>query len=349
MQYKLLGRSGVRVSEICLGTMTFGKDWGWGADESDSRAIFDAYLENGGNFIDTANRYTEGSSESMLGEMIRSSGRREDLVVATKFSLITQRGDGINRSGNHRKNIVQSVEGSLRRLGLDFIDLYYLHAWDYTTQVEEVLRALDDLMSQGKILYTGISDTPAWIVSRANAMAEARNWMPFTALQVEYSLIQRSTERELIPMAKALDMALLAWAPIAGGALTGKYLDKDAAETGGRLKENSARLNERNRAMAAEVVRIATEINCLPHQVAIAWVMQQGEQIIPIVGAKTAAQLNENLAAASIALHADQLQRLHAVSSVEAGFPHDFLSSDGVQEILFGNNKSNLKQHRRGF
>ncbi|HPR27922.1 MAG TPA: aldo/keto reductase [Chitinophagales bacterium] len=353
MQYQLLGKSGVRVSEICLGTMTFGKEWGWGADEKDSREVFDAYLESGGNFIDTANRYTEGTSEQFLGKLINGSGKRDDLVIATKFSLVTRSGDGINRSGNHRKNIVQSVEGSLKRLGLDYIDLYYLHAWDYTTRIEEVLRALDDLVRQGKILYTGISDTPAWIVSRGDAIAQLQGWTPFSALQVEYSMLQRSTERELIPMAAALDMAVLAWAPIAGGALTGKYLENNSAREGDdgnrRLKENSSRLNERARTIAAELVAVAGETKYLPHQIAIAWVKKQGEHIIPLVGARTAAQLRENLAAADVMLSDEQWSRLDAVSRIDPGFPHEFLQTDGVKQILYGNAADKLTTHRKGF
>jgi aryl-alcohol dehydrogenase-like predicted oxidoreductase len=326
--------------------MTFGKEWGWGADEAESRHIFDAYLEAGGNFIDTANRYTEGSSESYLGKFIHDSGKRNDLVVATKFSLVTKNGDGINQSGNHRKNIVQSVEGSLKRLGLDYIDLYYLHAWDYTTHVEEVMRAMDDLVRQGKILYAGISDTPAWIISRANTLAEWKAWSPFTALQVEYSLIQRTTERELIPMAKALDMAIIAWAPLAGGALTGKYLQGEKGDR--RLTENSSRLNERSREIARVVVDLATELNCLPHQVAIAWVMQQDALCIPIVGARNAIQLQENVEAIRVKLSPEQMYRLNEVSHSKGGFPHDFLQSDGVQQILFGNERDKLDIHRLG-
>ena len=192
MKYKLLGRSGLRVSEICLGTMTFGEEWGWGADQTESKKQFFTYLENGGNFIDTANRYTEGTSEKYLGEFIKESNQRKEIVLATKYSLITDRSSGLNQSGNHKKNMVQSVEDSLKRLQTDYIDVYYLHAWDFTTSIEEVLRAMDDLVRQGKILYVGISDTPAWIVSRANAIAEFKDWSPFIALQIEYSLLQRS-------------------------------------------------------------------------------------------------------------------------------------------------------------
>lgn len=344
MRYKLLGRSGLRVSEICLGTMTFGEEWGWGAGFEESAQQFNAFLDAGGNFIDTANRYTEGSSERFLGELIKQSGRRDDLVIATKYALVTHE-RGLNLAGNHRKNMVQSVEGSLRRLQLDHIDILYLHAWDFTTQAEEVMRAMHDLVQQGKIFYVAISDAPAWIVSRANTIAELRGWDPFIALQIEYSLIQRTVERDLIPMAQALDLAVVAWAPIAGGALTGKYLSENNDPK--RLQPNSARLNERSRAIAQEVVHVAREIGCSPAQVAIRWVMQQHQQVIPIVGARNADQLRDSIGATQIHLEAAHLQRLDAVSAIELGFPHDFLKGDGVRDILFGGKLGELDIHKR--
>jgi len=241
MKYKLLGNSGLRVSELCLGTMTFGEDWGYGADENSSREIFNSYLESGGNFIDTANRYTEGTSEEYIGKFVKESGRRDELVIATKYGLYTKSGR-INDSGNHRKNMVQSLEGSLKRLGLEYVDILYLHIWDFTTPIEEILRALDDLVRAGKVLYPAISDTPAWIVSKGNQMAKQMGWSPFVSLQAEYSLITRDAERDLLPMTQSEGLAFTAWAPIAGGALSGKYLNN--SEQAGRLKEGSKRLNE---------------------------------------------------------------------------------------------------------
>lgn len=346
MHYKLLGRSGLRVSEICLGTMTFGEEWGWGASYEESSRQFFAFLEAGGNFIDTANRYTEGTSERILGDLIRQSGRRDDLVIATKFALVTHE-RGLNLAGNHRKNMIQSVEGSLKRLQTDHIDVLYLHAWDFTTSAEEVMRALHDLVQQGKVFYVAISDTPAWIVSRANAIADLRGWDPFVALQIEYSLIQRTPERDLIPMANALDLAVVGWAPIAGGALTGKYLQDNGDPK--RLQPNSVRLNERNRAIAQEVVNIAHETGYSAAQVAIRWVMQQHQQIIPIVGARHTGQLQDSLKATEITLSAEHLERLHAVSAIELGFPHEFLKGDGVRDILFGGKLGELHIHRKGF
>lgn len=329
MRYKLLGRSGLRVSEICLGTMGFGQEWKWGADYATSKQIFDSYAEAGGNFVDTANRYTEGVSEKWLGEFIASE--RDHFVLATKYSLRDGAGDP-NLAGNHRKNLMRSVEGSLRRLGVDFIDLLWLHAWDGLTPVDEVMRGLDDLVSQGKVHYLGISDTPAWVVSQANTLAELRGWARFVALQVEYSLLQRTPERDLLPMARAFELAVTPWAPLAGGALTGKYLRGEA----GRLPEHSARLNDRAETITREVVRIAGELGASPAQVAIRWTMQQGPLVIPIVGATKPAQLADCLGAAQVVLPPEALAQLAAVSAIELGFPHDFLTQPGVIDVLYG-------------
>jgi Predicted oxidoreductases (related to aryl-alcohol dehydrogenases) len=214
MKYHLLGRSGLRVSEICLGTMTFGTEWGWGADKAESKLIFDVYADKGGNFVDTANRYTEGTSERWLGEFVNSD--RHHFVVATKYTLRDRLGDP-NFAGSHRKNMMRSVEESLRRLGTDFIDLFWVHAWDPHTPTEEVLRGLDDLVRSGKVLHIGVSDTPAWVVSQSNAIAELRGWTSFVGLQIEYSLLQRTPERELLPMAKSHRMAVTPWGALGGG------------------------------------------------------------------------------------------------------------------------------------
>ena len=256
MRYKLLGRSGLRVSELCLGAMTFGTEWGWGADKAESRRVFDMYLDQGGNFIDTANRYTEGTSEKFVGEFI--ADKREQIVLATKYTLAMREGDP-NSAGNHRKNMVQSLEASLKRLNTDYVDLYWLHAWDFTTGFDEVMRALDDLVRAGKVLYIGISDTPAWIASQANMLADLRGWTPFTALQIEYSLIQRTVERDLLPMARALDLAVTPWGILGGGMLTGKYAKKDDEPK--RIQDDSPKLSERNFVIAAEVGKIATELD----------------------------------------------------------------------------------------
>ncbi len=344
MNYKLFGRSGLRVSELCLGTMTMGTEWGYGSDAEESQRVFDAFLEAGGNFIDTANRYTEGTSETFLGNMIKASGRKDELVVATKYSLYTQ-ANRINDGGNHRKNMMQSVEGSLRRLQLDTIDLLYLHIWDFTTREEEILRGLDDLVRSGKVHYIAISDTPAWLVSRMQTIAELRGWEAFAGIQAEYSLITRDAERDLIPMANHLGLAVTAWAPLAGGALTGKYLTENSDPK--RIKEGSKRINEKSTAIAREVVQIANELNCSASHVALQWMMQQHQQVFPVIGARNATQLRDSMACINVKLTADQILRLNTVSAIEYGFPHEFLKSDTVQQVLHGGFQNQIINHRK--
>lgn len=339
--YRLLGRSGLRVSPLALGTMTFGKDWGWGADADDARRIFDAYLDRGGNFVDTANRYTDGSSESLLGEFAR--GRRERLVLATKYSMSRDPGDP-NSGGNHRKSMVASVEESLRRLATDYIDVLYLHAWDFTTPVEEILRAMDDLVRAGKVLYVGISDTPAWQVARMQAIADLRGWTPLIALQVEYSLVERTTERDLIPMAKEMGLGVVPWSPLASGVLTGKYDAADlehpvsADPSGSRRNVAAANgsLTERALRIAGTVKKVAVELGHTPSQVALAWTLRNPAVAAPIVGARTEAQLTENLGALDVALPDAVLAELAEVSAVELGFPHDFLNREMPRQVIFG-------------
>ena len=329
MNYKLLGRSGLKVSELCLGTMGFGKEWNWGPDKETSLKILDAYAGKGGNFIDTANRYTEGTSEKIIGEFIHSN--RDNFILATKFSLHDNL-TNVNASGNNRKNMMRSVEESLKRLNTDFIDLFYLHIWDNLTPMDEVLRGLDDLVKQGKVNYIGISDTPAWLVSQAQTMAELMGWSRFVALQVEYSLLQRTPERELIPMAKHYNLTITPWAPLAGGALTGKYTKGDT----GRLPKESKRLNERAVKITEEVMVIAKELNVQPSSVALKWTMQQGFSCIPIIGATKPEQLLENLNCLDVNLSNEQINRLNQVSKIELGFPGDFFLEEGVKNVLYG-------------
>src|SRR5271156_6557421 len=234
MKYRLLGKSGLRVSEVSLGTMTFGDEWGWGSPKAEAQKVYETYREAGGNFIDTANFYTNGTSESFLGEFVQ--GHRPSVVLATKYTNANPSTDP-NASGNHRKNMMQAVEESLKRLRTDYIDLYWVHIWDHITPVEEVMRGLDDLVRQGKVLYVGISDAPAWWVAQANTLAELRGWTQFIGLQLEYSLIERTVERELIPMAKALNLGVLAFSPLAGGFLTGKYHGEGKLDGGGMTNE----------------------------------------------------------------------------------------------------------------
>ena len=348
MRYKLLGKSGLRVSELCLGTMTFGEDWGWGASRDESEKVFDAFVEAGGNFIDTANGYTDGSSEKILGELIAKE--RERFVVATKYSFPLQMNDRTsnpNASGNHRKNMIQSLEGSLKRLNTDYIDLFWLHAWDFMTPIEEVMRSLDDLVRQGKILYAGISDTPAWIVSQANTLAQFYGWTPFVALQIEYNLLQRTPERDLLPMAKAFDMAVTPWSPLGGGVLTGKYNKPSSSDEQGRLASpEGGNISERNLAIAEVVTKVAEEIGHTPSQVALAWLRHQNGVIIPIVGARKLTQFQDNLACLDVSLSPEHLQRLNEVSQIELGFPHDFLQNDTIRDRLFGGTFSTIDNHR---
>ncbi len=343
MRTRLLGRSGLRVSELALGTMTFGTEWGWGADRETSKRMFNAFADAGGNFLDTANVYTQGTSETWVGELIASD--REYWVVASKYGMAALRPGDPNGSGSHRKNMMQSVEASLRRLKTDYLDLYWVHAWDFTTGVDEVMRGLDDLVRQGKVLYIGVSDTPAWVVSQANTLADLRGWAPFTALQLRYSLIDRAAERDLLPMARALDLAVTPWSVLAAGVLSGKYnLAEAPAE--GRAREGAARI-ERNLRIAGEVVSVAERIGCSPAQVAIAWVRRQGPVIIPLIGARTPAQLEDNLGALDVMLDGGQLARLDEASRIELGFPHDFLGRDGsAKQFVYGETLERLDPHR---
>ncbi len=328
MRYKLFGTSGLRVSELCLGTMIFGDMRAVGATKEESRQIFEAFVEAGGNFIDTANTYANGMSEQLVGEFTQRE--RERFVIATKYTL-SQRATDPNGGGNHRKNLVHSLDASLKRLKTDYIDLYWLHAWDFLTPVEEVMRALDDQVRSGKILYVGVSDTPAWIVAQANTLAALRGWTPFVGLQVEYSLIERDVERELLPMARTFGMAVTPWSPLGGGVLSGKYNANRSAA--GRLAEQ---VDERTLRIANGVREIAEEIQHSSAQVALAWLRSQPGTIIPIIGSRRAAQFRENLGCLDVQLTDDQVQRLNALSRPHLGFPHDFLASDGVRRLIYG-------------
>jgi len=339
--YRLLGRSGLRVSPLSLGTMTFGADWGWGADEGESRRLFDTYVDRGGNFIDTASMYTNGSSERLLGKFL--ADKREELVIATKYSM-SRRPTDPNAGGNHRKAMMRSVEESLKKLGTDYIDLLYLHIWDFTTQPDEILRGLDDLVRQGKVLYLGISDTPAWQVSRMQAIADLRGWSPFAALQVEYSLAERTIERDLVPMAQEMGLGVIPWSPLAGGVLTGKYSREDlraeasANPAGSRhnvvLAHNM--LTERNLEIADVVGEVAEELGKSRAQVALAWTLLNPAVTSPIIGARTLQQLEDNLGALEVQFSDDQRARLDSASAIDPGFPHTMINLPMVQQVVFG-------------
>ena len=334
MRYRVFGRSGLKVSEICLGTMTFGEDWGFGASKEESRRQFDVFAKAGGNFIDTANVYTRGTSERFVGEFVKPD--RDRFVVATKYSIATSF-DDINAWGNSRKNLVQSVDASLQRLGLDRIDLYWVHVADHLTPADEMMRALDDVVRAGKVIYVGVSDAPAWQVSQANTLADLRGWSRFVGLQIEYSLIERTPERELLPMAEALGLAVTPWGPIGGGILSGKYSVGWETPDSKRVAANRHRFSDRNMKVAGEVSAVAKELGRSSAQVAIAWVMGRGPNgTVPIVGARTAAQLEDSLGAVDVVLSPDLRSRLDTVSKIELGFPHDFLARPTMARTLRG-------------
>jgi aryl-alcohol dehydrogenase-like predicted oxidoreductase len=336
MRYRLLGNSGLRVSEAALGTMTFGEDWGWGSGKEEARQVYDAFREAGGNFIDTANVYTNGTSERFLGEFLE--GHRESVVLATKYGNAAP-GTDPNAAGNHRKNMTQSVEASLRRLRTDYIDLYWVHIWDQITPVEEVMRGLDDLVRAGKVLYVGISDAPAWWVARANTLAELRGWSPFVGVQIEYSLMERTVERELVPMARALGLGVTAWSPLASGVLTGKY--HGHGEGGdGRMRAEAMQqfLPEEGRAarVVAAVKTVAEETGRSMAQVALAWLRYRPVAVIPILGARRLAQLHDNLASLEMTLSEGQLGTLDEASRVDLGFPMELYAKGMVRMLRYG-------------
>jgi aryl-alcohol dehydrogenase-like predicted oxidoreductase len=327
MRYRLLGRSGLRVSEAALGTMTFGEDWGWGAPEDECRRIFERYAEAGGNFLDTANNYTDGSSERIVGELIGAV--RERFVVATKYTL-TIRPDDPNAGGNHRKNLVQSLEASLRRLGTDYVDVLWMHMRDGITPIDEVVRALDDQVRLGKVLYVGISDSPAWLVAQANTLADLRGWSPFVAVQLPYNVADRDAEREVFPMAASLGLAVTPWGILSAGVLTGKPAEER------RWPEDG--VSERTQRIVTELDVVAAAHGCTPAQAAIAWVLARPgpPAVVPILGARTEAQAIENLAALDVRLNEEALRRLDDAGRPKLGFPRGFLESAGVRELIYG-------------
>jgi aryl-alcohol dehydrogenase-like predicted oxidoreductase len=335
--YRLLGRSGLRVSPLALGTATFGTEWGWGAGKAEARKLFDTYVERGGNFIDTANTYTDGSAERQLGEFARD--RRESLVLATKYTTLRRPGDP-NSAGSHRKSLFASVEASLTRLNTDYLDLLYLHVWDFATPVEEILRGLDDLVRQGKVLYVAMSNAPAWEISRMQAIADLRGWSPLVGLQVEYNLINRAAERDLIPMARAMGLGVTPFSPLAGGLLTGKYRDA-APEAGTRRSFNAGlgMVTERNLAIADVVTEVAAELGHTPAQVGLAWTLQNPGVTAPIIGARTPGQLEGNLGALEVEFTEAQLVRLDEASAIDLGYPHDLLAGDHIRAVMRGDLK----------
>jgi len=325
--YRTLGRSGLRVSPFCLGTMTFGTDWGWGADVRDSRTMLNRYLEAGGNFIDTANIYTKGHSEVILGDYFAERGGRDRAVLATKFCGSLNPWDP-NAGGAGRKAIQQQLEQSLRRLRTDCIDLYWMHFHDPHTPIDETMRALDDLVRAGKIRYIGVSDTPAWKVVQGQYEAIFRGWSPFVALQVEYSLLERTVEHDLLPMAQANGLGVTPWSPLKGGLLTGKYgRNRQPQGEGRHLPGVSKSLNDRNYGIIEALESAAADLGTGAAQVALAWVLGRSGVTSPILGARTLAQLEGNLQALGLELPPAQLARLDAASEPAPIFPHGFLTN----------------------
>jgi aryl-alcohol dehydrogenase-like predicted oxidoreductase len=346
MQYKSFGRrSGLRVSELALGTGNFGTGWGYGAERDEAKAVFDRYAQAGGNFIDTADGYQAGQSEVMTGEFIAAD--RDHFVLATKFTLSGP--GGVSGTGNSRKAMVQSVEASLKRLDTDRIDLYWAHFADSHTPVEEILRAFDDLVRAGKILYAGLSNFPAWRIARADAIAELRGWAPLVGVQMEYSLAERGADRELLPMIEGLGLGGALWSPLGGGLLTGKYRNNELGRLlgfAGRLvhQENSARAT----ATLDAVLAVAPEVDAPPAQVAIAWLLHRdaasSTALVPILGPRTLAQLDGTLGALQVKLSADQLARLDAASAIALGAPYDTIANTAA---AIAGGKAELLQPRK--
>jgi aryl-alcohol dehydrogenase-like predicted oxidoreductase len=331
--YVTMGRSGLRVSPMCLGAMTFGLDWGWGSDDATSKRIMDAYMERGGNFIDTANTYTKGHSEAIIGEHLGANPKRDRMVIATKFLANLYPGDP-NGGGAHRKAVMAACEESLRRLKTDYIDLYWMHWHDPHTPIDETMRTLDDLVRAGKVRYLGFSDTPAWKCVQAQYEAIFRSWTPLIALQVEYNLIERTVEADLLPMARETGLGVTPWSPLKGGVLTGKYTrDNMQRVEPGRGQWVANHLNERNLKIVDALVKVAKELNASPSAVALAWVQGRPGVTSTIIGARTMEQLDQNLAGLDLVLPPEKRAELDEASAPVLPFPHAFLqhTADNTQ------------------
>lgn len=329
--YVTLGRSGLRVSPMCLGAMTFGTDFGIGTDVAESEAMLTAYLDRGGNFIDTANFYSNGHSEKIIGDYFaRRPGLRDRIVLASKFFANLHVGDP-NGGGAGRKSIIDQLEHTLRRLQTDYIDLYWLHNYDRFTPVEETMRALDDLVRAGKVRYIGFSNTPGWFTAKAHTMAELRGWSPVIALQVEYSLLARTVEGEHLPLAADAGMGLVAWSPLKNGWLSGKYRRGAAVQT--TRAELVGEPSERDYEVIEVLAAIADAVGASPAAVALAWLCGRPGPIVPIVGARRIAHLEDNLRGLEVTLSPDQVAALDEVSAPTLNYPapYDGPPSDTLQ------------------
>jgi aryl-alcohol dehydrogenase-like predicted oxidoreductase len=339
--YILLGKSGLRVSRFCLGTMTFGNDWGWGSGEDAARQIFNHFLDSGHNFIDTADGYTNGTSETLIGKFLKQRGDRDRVVLATKFGFGREPGNP-NAGGNGRKNILSALHASLRRLQTDYIDLYWLHNWDTFTPVEEVMSTLDGLVRSGEVRYIGFSNSPGWYLGRAQTIAELRGYERIIALQLEYSLVEREIEREHVPAAIELGIGITPWSPLAGGLLTGRYQGEGGLSGEGRLQafknhpEFSGLFTERNWRIAGELLKIAKEIGRTPAQVALNWVANRPAVSSTLIGATKIKQLEDNLAALEFTIPTEQLLRLDDISATEVPYPYYFFTRKEFREMVSG-------------
>jgi len=342
--YVLLGRSGLRVSRFCLGTMTFGTEWGWGSAEEASRTIFNRYLDSGANFIDTADGYTNGTSETLIGKFLKERGDRDRVVLATKFGFGREQGNP-NSGGNGRKNIYSALHTSLKRLQTDYIDLYWLHNWDTLTPAEELMSTLDDLVSSGKVRYLGFSNCSGWYLGRAQTIAELRGYEKIVGLQLEYSLVERNIEREHVPAALELGFGITPWSPLGSGLLTGRYQSSGKQVSGeGRLnavKEHPAfgkLFTEGNWAIADELVKIAQQIGRPPAQVALNWVTNRPAVSSTIIGATKTQQLQDNLAALDFTIPAELSKRLDQISAPQIVYPYTFFGGEFTSMVSAGTN-----------
>ncbi|MHB1285942.1 MAG: aldo/keto reductase [Leptospirales bacterium] len=349
--YSTLGRTGLKISPLALGTMTFGTEWGWGSEKTIAKTLFDRYIDAGGNFVDTADMYTGGTSESWIGEFVSDRKLRDRVVITTKFSFSAEPGNP-NAGGNGRKNILRAVEGSLKRLRTDYIDLYLLHAWDTVTPVEEVMRTFDDLVRSGKVRYVGLSDTPSWYAARAQTLAEWRGWEPISALQLEYSLVERNIEREFTRLCQELGMGIMAWSPLSGGLLSGKY----RPEHSGQLEASKGRLDKtkdsgnpafekftpRNWGIVSELEKVAGEIGRSMSQVSLNWVANRPGVGTVIIGATKLLQLEDNLKSLEFTLPGNLRERLDVASAIEPGFPYMFYQPY-IQSMIHGGTSVSLK------
>jgi len=337
MKYKLFGNTGLRVSQAALGTGTFGKAWGWGSTPEEAAAVFDAFVEAGGNFFDCADGYQNGEAETILGGLIARD--RDNFIVSTKYTTAVGM-RSIAKTGNSRKAMMASIEGSLKRLGTDYVDVFWVHMPDLVTPTDEIVRGLEDLVRQGKVNYIGMSDFPAWRVSRAITSAQLRGTEPLAAIQIELNLAERSAEREFVPMAQAYGLATMIWSPLGGGTLTGKYRDKNVK---GRLNQGGGPIRTIPETRAAQIIealdRVAADLGATPAQIAIAWVCNKepvGTSFIPVLGARTVEQLGENLAALDIVLGEEHMALLDAASAIELGFPHELMGQAAMKFLHTG-------------